>query len=293
MSSSGAKFSSSPFLTPEQVAAYHQDGYLVLPGFWSQQQVAGAKQAIGEVLAKMDLDESRTIFTTKEQNRAADEYFLGSGDKVRFFWEEDSFDGKTFKQERTQCINKIGHALHDLDPTFKQLSYDERIGRICKELGMSTPLACQSMYIFKQPRIGGQVRPHQDGAFLYTQPQSVIGFWWGLERCTLENGCLWAVPGSHRAGVTRRFRRCREGAPGCEFEPPEPVEWDTSAGVPLECDAGTLVILHNALVHYSLDNKSDKSRHAYTLHVVDGKPGIEYPADNWLQKPGGFNVIAG
>jgi phytanoyl-CoA hydroxylase len=38
--------------------------------------------------------------------------------------------------------------------------------------------------------------PHvQDGAFLYTRPQSVVGFWWALEDCTLHNGCLWAKPG--------------------------------------------------------------------------------------------------
>jgi phytanoyl-CoA hydroxylase len=52
------------------------------------------------------------------------------------------------------------------------------------------------------------------------------------------------------------------------------------------------VLLHNALVHYSLDNKSNKSRHAYSIHVVDGAPEYVYPADNWLQKPAGFNEIS-
>mgnify|MGYP005993194937 CR=1 FL=1 len=50
-------------------------------------------------------------------------------------------------------------------------------------------------YIFKQPNIGGEVTPHQDGTFLYTEPQSVLGFWWPLDACSLSNGCLWAVPG--------------------------------------------------------------------------------------------------
>jgi phytanoyl-CoA hydroxylase len=56
-------------------------------------------------------------------------------------------------------------------------------------------------------------------------------------------------------------------------------------------EAGTLVLLHNALVHYSLENLSDKSRHAYSVHVVEG--GYEYPADNWLQRPQNapFNVL--
>ena len=49
--------------------------------------------------------------------------------------------------------------------------------------------------------------PHQDGTFLYTEPQSCIGFWWPLDDCSEENGCLYAVPGSHVLGVKRRFRR--------------------------------------------------------------------------------------
>lgn len=50
--------------------------------------------------------------------------------------------------------------------------------------------------------------------------------------------------------------------------------------------AGTLVLLHHSLVHYSKGNTSDKSRHAYSIHVVEGKDGYKYPEDNWLQRPG-------
>ena len=52
---------------------------------------------------------------------------------------------------------------------------------------------------------------------------------------------------------------------------------------PLECGAGPLILLHGQLPHRSDPNTSDRSRHAYTLHLVDG--GAEYPADNWLQRP--------
>ena len=52
------------------------------------------------------------------------------------------------------------------------------------------------MYIFKQPRIGDKVIPHQDGSYLYTEPLKVVGIWIALEDCTLENGCLQFIPGS-------------------------------------------------------------------------------------------------
>jgi ectoine hydroxylase-related dioxygenase (phytanoyl-CoA dioxygenase family) len=120
------------------------------------------------------------------------------------------------------------------------------------------------MYIFKQAKIGGEVCAHQDGAFLYTEPQSVIGFWWALDDCTLNNGCLWVIPGSHSIGVNRRYKRKEPPLIGTEFVPPEPIAFDLTGAIPLVIPQGTLVILHNALVHYSAENNSDAPRHAYS-----------------------------
>lgn len=91
-------------------------------------------------------------------------------------------------------------------------------------------------------RNAGEVGEHQDGTFIYTNPQSVIGFWWALDDCTMSNGCLWAVPESHKLGVSRRFRRKDSSQTGTEFVPEEPVVWDTSSAVPLEVSRGSLTI---------------------------------------------------
>lgn len=236
------------------------------------------------------------VFTTKEQSRVSDDYFLGSGDKVRYFYEADAFtpDGK-LRKAKALCINKCGHNMHELLPVFKRVSFDERITAVMRSLGYKHPCIPQSMYIFKQPHFGGEVRPHVDGAFLFTRPQSVVGFWWPLEDCTTSNGCLWAVPGSHTRGVARRFRRRHADevppdagvASGTLFDPPEETPFDTRGAVPLEIAAGSLVLLHSALVHYSEANTSERSRHAYSIHVIEGADGVEYPADNWLQRDGG------
>ena len=42
------------------------------------------------------------------------------------------------------------------------------------------------------------VVPHQDGTFLITQPSNVIGIWIALEDATIDNSCLWFIPGSHK-----------------------------------------------------------------------------------------------
>ena len=136
------------------------------------------------------------MFTTNEQERVSDDLFLSSGDRIVCFFEEEALDEDgTLTVPKERSINKIGHALHDLDPVFERFSYTDELAEVSTAIGLSDPLALQSMYIFKQPSIGGEVGCHQDATFLWTDPISVVGFWFALEDATLENGCLWAAPG--------------------------------------------------------------------------------------------------
>src|SRR5205085_8464716 len=129
-----------------------------------------------------------------------------------FFFEENAFnpDG-SLRQNKEQSINKIGHALHDLDPVFDQFSRTTDIEQLVRDLGFDDPLLLQSMYIFKQPRIGGEVTCHQYATFLYTEPLKVLGLWFALEDSSIENGCLWAIPGGHKLGLKSRFMRAEDG----------------------------------------------------------------------------------
>lgn len=84
------------------------------------------------------------------------------------------------------------------------------------------------MFIYKNPKIGGEglcrndlcalsnrpstyfvrsfsVKPHQDATYLHTDPISITGFWIPTEDATLENGCLWFIPGSHKNGLDCRY----------------------------------------------------------------------------------------
>ena len=153
------------------------------------------------------------------------------------------------------------------------------LAELAAQIGVRSPLLLQSMYIFKQPKIGGEVICHQDAAFLHTEPSSVVGFWFALEDATRENGCLWAEPGGHEGPLRSRFVRRGDATEMIELDPaPLPTE----GLVPLEVERGSLVVLHGLLPHWSAPNRSSASRHAYALHVIDGE--TVYSPDNWLQR---------
>lgn len=259
---------------------FERQGFLVLPDFVPAAVCEGLKARAEELVAGFQ-PEAVSIFSTHEQTRVSDAYFLGSGDQIRFFFEEGAFrpDG-SLRQAKELSINKIGHALHDLDPRFEAFSRTPELAALAQELGMKQPLLLQSMYIFKQPHIGGEVNSHQDSTFLYTDPLTCLGFWFALEDATLENGCLWALPGGHKLGLKKRFVRAPGG--GTAFRVLDSTPVPEEGFVPLEVKKGTLVVLHGLLPHKSGANTSPKSRHAYSVHLVDGT--ASYPEDNWLHR---------
>jgi len=184
------------------LAAYRRDGFLVLKGFLPPADCDALQARAAELVAAFDPGPARTIFSARDQGHARDRYFQESGGAIGFFFEEDATD-----QPVPLALNKIGHALHDLDPVFDRISRQPRVAELARALGLVQPLLLQSMYLFKQPQIGAEVGWHQDATYLYTDPISVTGLWIALDDADRDNGCLLALPGGHLGPLRQRFHR--------------------------------------------------------------------------------------
>jgi len=265
---------------------FEADGFLVLPDFAPATAVASLRARAAEIVDAFDPRDAAPVFSTRDEAKTkSDAYFLSSGTAIRCFFEEEAFDAAGgLRQSKALSINKIGHAMHDLDPVFSAFSRGPQLAALAAELGNTDPRVYQSMYIFKQPHIGGEVRWHQDATYFATEPITVITLWFALERADRSNGCLWVQRGGHRTPLREQF--VVEGAAG-RLEQRDATPWPAQAQAEaVEVEAGTLVVLHGLLPHYSAPNRSASSRHAYTLHFVDGR--APYDQRNWLQRGAGF-----
>jgi phytanoyl-CoA hydroxylase len=110
----------------------------------------------------------------------------------------------------------------------------------------------------------------------------VTGLWVALEDATRENGCLWMQPGEHHSPLREIYQvdwKTRQG----QLTDLDETPWAVDKAVAVEAAAGSMVLFHDHMPHYSSVNRSSKSRHAFTLHVADSR--AHWSAKNWLQRP--------
>ncbi|GEQ70963.1 hypothetical protein JCM33374_g4644 [Metschnikowia sp. JCM 33374] len=295
-------------LSNDQIKQFNEEGMLCIPDFLNPQEISTMMHSAQELLEDLDVStHPKTQFKTGENDHVGDQYFFDSSDKVSYFFDTDAFDENGQLQfPKEQAINKIGHGLHMHNKVFESVTFKESVKAIARDLNYTDPRVLQSMLIFKnavseQPvpetettARRNEVPVHTDGTFLFTKPQTALGFWFALEDCTPSNGCLSYHPGSHKTfPIKKRFVRIDGGSKGCnmidvECDQASPEDSPEKYKL-MECKAGSLILIHNSVLHKSEQNVSGKSRFAYAFHLIDGVS--EYDELNWLQVPssGGAN----
>lgn len=126
--------------------------------------------------------------------------------------------------------------------------------------------ACQSMLFVKGPGMPGQAW-HQDERYIPTRDRSLVGAWIALDDATVDNGCLWVVPGSHRNGYL--FPTRPHGEPDEYDSSDQAYGFDETDRVPVEVPAGSVVFFNGYLLHKSLRNRTDGFRRALVNHYLN------------------------
>jgi phytanoyl-CoA hydroxylase len=267
----------------ERAHKFDRDGYVVVPNLISHDDVDDARRAAAAIIESFEPADHPTVFCTGDHDAGRDQYFMDSAEAIHCFVEADAVDDAgRLTCDKQSAINKIGHALHDLDPTFKRLCRLPQIASLLRELGYRKPNVWQTMYLCKPPRIGGEVRWHQDASYLATRPATVTGIWIALQDANRDNGCLWVQPGGHSSPLREIYEVTDRAKPGV-LRTLDDTPWPASTdGIPVEVSAGDAVIFSDHMPHYSSHNHSDRSRHAFALHVAENN--AMWSTRNWLQR---------
>lgn len=174
-------------MSDQFVIDFERNGLAVIPDFLTEDEMQAMKKEVDRLIAEANLTPDPSMIDgSVEKNINHDKQSI---DKIKFFLESDSFDEQNrFKYTDIKSgLFRIAHNLHCLSPTFKKITFSDKVKAVLKKLGYGEPRIVQGMYLFKNPEVGGAFIPHQDRTYLVLleDEAKMVGFWFPLEDATV------------------------------------------------------------------------------------------------------------
>ena len=264
-------------------AEVQENGFAVVEQVVDLAAIQSLKDAAGKIVEDFDVSQHRSVFSTLHEDKDRDKYFIESAEAVHCFLEEGALDADgSLNRPKERAINKIGHAMHDLVPEFADFCRLPVFSELLHDIGYQAAQLWQTMYIFKQPKIGGEVRWHQDASYLIADAPGVIGVWIAMEDADKTNGCLWVQPGGHRSPLREIYQVTGVNPVGVLSQLDDTPWPNESEALAVEVPAGSVILFTDRMPHYSSQNTSDKSRQAFTMHFAEAESA--WAETNWLQR---------
>ena len=223
-------------LSDAQISFYQSEGYLVVSGLFSPEEVDFFKEHY-------------------EAMRVSDS--IGPNQSLR--------DTKFASNDPLLTYPRLMQP-HRRDEASLRWLIDERLNQCMTAMLGEEPFAVQTMFYFKPPGARGQAL-HQDQYYLRVQPGTCLAAWMAVDDCDEENGCIRVVPGSQdwpllcltEADTEQSFTDVTVSLPeGAEARP-----------VPLK--AGDVLFFNGQIVHGSLPNTTtDRFRRSLIGHYIVG-----------------------
>jgi phytanoyl-CoA hydroxylase len=238
----------------ELVSRYRRDGYLVLPDALRSDEVRALREEAGRIC--------------RGERGAVDGAQPGADEPDELI------------VRRYLCI----HFPHKLSELMRgMLAHPVVVDALTQLIGRNIK-AMQSMLFIKSEGKPGQAW-HQDELFIPSRDRSLTAAWIALDDATVENGCLWVLPGSHRPGILYPDRDHHDPRFDCEVEAYDFPYRDEDA-VPVEVTAGSVVIFNGYLLHRSLPNSGRHGlRRALVNHYMRAESLLP-----WFLPPAGVTM---
>ena len=171
------------------------------------------------------------------------------------------------------------HFPHKISEVIHASLFNPKIVDVLTAI-VSPNLKCmQSMLFVKAPGKKGQAW-HQDEFYIPTRDKSLVGAWIAIDDATVENGCLWIIPGRPGYMMQRVKNESSEYADVDTID----VSANKNDMLPVEVKNGSVVFFNGYTLHSSLSNKTtDCFRTALVNHYMSAESMLPWDQDGKLQ----------
>lgn len=223
----------------DQATRYQETGFLIVEGLVSNESVERLRERTREIAEGL----------------------------VPGFPSEDVELEPSAERAGIDTVRKLNRCAEN-DPVFFDHARDERILDVVESLIGPDVKLFTSQCFMKPP--GGIGKPyHQDSAYFTIEPLDLVTCWTALDDVTVDNGCMWVIPGSHRGGIVDHGQKWAVGDRVDMQIPDENIELDRQ--VPIEMPAGSCSFHHSVLLHRSTANQTDRPRRGMAVHYMSAK----------------------
>lgn len=219
-------------ITQEQVTFFQTNGYLVAGPVLDAQELADMRTAYDRIFNATEKPSSYRNLGQKE------------GEELS-------------KGAVLQIID-----MHKLDDAFARVLHKPAIlDMIAAILDTPNIRLYHDQALFKPALHGDEVPWHQDNGYWKLEPPRAASLWIALDEATTENGCMWVVPSSHKAGEVGHQR-------AGQFIAQLKADADEKLAVALPLPAGSGMIHHCRTLHRTKPNYSPNQRRAWVMHFM-------------------------
>ncbi len=239
-------------ISPENQVFYQDYGYLIAPDTLSSEEVSELKQETAQI-------------------------FRGRRGEIEGLVAVDDQNSDTEVLKKYVAI----HFPHKISPLIRSYLAHPKVVDILTDVVSPNVKCMQSMLFVKAPGKAGQAW-HQDEYFIPTRDRSLVGVWIAIDDATVDNGCLWIIPGSHKPG----FIRPRVANHSDEYADVDTIDvsaFSSSDMVPVEVNSGSVVFFNGYVLHSSQRNKTqDHFRTALVNHYMSAESMLPWDQDGKL-----------